>query len=95
MALEFTTSFLQDARSLFRYYKKPADGAMAQVDDEHLFAVPRRNARHTAGDMRSRWTGFVITDGEKPWDRYRGFVAPEDSRAALTDMWESAVRRTP
>jgi hypothetical protein len=95
MALEFTTSYLQDALSPFRYYKKPAGGAMAQVDDEHLFAAPGGNARHTAGNIRSRWTGFVIADGEKPWDRHRGFVAPEDGRAALTDGWESAVRRTP
>jgi len=37
MALEFTTSYIDDARSLFRYYKKLADRAMQQVTDEQLF----------------------------------------------------------
>lgn len=39
MALKFTTSFLDDSRSLFRYYKKLAEAAMVQVTDEQLFAV--------------------------------------------------------
>ena len=39
MALEFTTSYITDALSLFRYYKRLAERAMEQVTDEHLFAV--------------------------------------------------------
>jgi hypothetical protein len=70
MALELTTSYLQDSLSLFRHYKKLAEGAMAQVDDEQLFVVPGADidqesnsiaviVRHMAGNMRSRWTDFL------------------------------------
>jgi hypothetical protein len=61
MALEFTTSSLQDSLSLFRYYKKLGDGAIAQLSDEQLYAVldPEMNSiavivKHLAGNMRSR-----------------------------------------
>src|SRR6185437_1270749 len=76
MALKFTTNYLEDSLSLFRYYKKLGEGAMAQVSDEQLLAVldPEMNSiaqivKHVAGNMRSRWTDFLTSDGEKP-DRY-------------------------
>ena len=71
MALQFTTSYLEDSLTLFRYYKKLAEGAMTQVTDEHLFAAldPEANSiaivvKHMAGNMRSRWTDFLTSDGE-------------------------------
>lgn len=97
MALEFTTSFLTDSRALFRYYKGLADRAMAQVPDEHLVSVldPEGNSiailvKHMAGNMRSRWTDFLTSDGEKP-DRNRDteFEAPPATREALLEMWEN------
>jgi hypothetical protein len=96
MALEFTTSYLADALSLFRYYKKLAEGAMAQVTDEELTATldGEMNSialivKHIAGNMRSRWTDFLTSDGEKP-DRNRDseFVAPPETRAELMKLWE-------
>ena len=73
MALEFTTSYLADSLTLFRYYKKLGEGAMAQATDEQLFAAldPEANSiaivvKHIAGNMRSRWTDFLTSDGEKP-----------------------------
>ena len=96
MALEFTTSPLEDSLSLFRYYKKLAEGAMAQVTDEELTATldGEMNSialivKHMAGNMRSRWTDFLTTDGEKP-DRQRDseFVEPPATRAELMKLWE-------
>ena len=66
MAHEFSTSYLQDSLSLFRYYKKLAERAMEQVTDEQLFAVLDGEmnciaiiVKHLAGNMRSRWTDFL------------------------------------
>ena len=69
---------------------------MAQVTDEQLFATldDESNSiaiivKHMAGNMQSRWTEFLTTDGEKP-DRNRDseFVAPPATREALLDIWE-------
>src|ERR1700730_4173845 len=96
MALEFTTSYFQDSLSLFRYYKKLAERAMAQVRDEQLLAVldPEMNSiavvvKHMAGNMRSRFTEFLTSDGEKPdRDRDSEFLDPPQTREALTKLWE-------
>jgi hypothetical protein len=97
MALKFTTSHLEDSLTLFRYYKRMAEGAMTQVTDEELFATldPEMNSiavvvKHMAGNMRSRWTDFLTSDGEKP-DRNRDseFEEPPATREALMKMWEA------
>src|SRR6476469_7571279 len=96
MALEFTTSYLEDTLTLFRYYKKLTERAMDQVTDEQLFATldDEMNSiaiivKHIAGNMRSRWTDFLTTDGEKP-DRNRDseFVDAPATREALLKVWE-------
>lgn len=101
MALQFTTSYIEDALSLFRYYKRLAERAMEQVSDEQLFAPIDQEAnsiavivKHMAGNMRSRWTNFLTTDGEKP-DRFRDseFVAPLATRKDLMAMWEDGWGR--
>ena len=73
MALRFTTSYLEDSLAVFRYYKSLAERAMVQVTDEQLNAVldGEMNSiaitvKHMAGNMRSRWTDFLTSDGEKP-----------------------------
>ena len=100
MALKFTTSYIADSLDLLRYYKSLAERAMEQVSDEHLFSAldPEANSiavivKHIAGNMRSRWTDFLTSDGEKP-DRNRDgeFVAPPESRAALMELWETGWR---
>jgi hypothetical protein len=97
MALKFTTSYIEDSLELLRYYKKMAERAMAQVTDEQLFATldDESNSisivvKHMTGNMRSRWTDFLTTDGEKP-DRNRDseFVDPPASREALLSDWEN------
>ena len=96
MALEFTTSHLKDSLAVFRYYKNLAERAIAQATDEQLVAVldDESNSialivKHMAGNMKSRWTDFLTTDGEKP-DRQRDleFVDPPVTREALLAAWE-------
>jgi len=101
MALKFTTSYLEDSLTLFRHYKKLAERAMEQVTDEQLFAVLDEEAnsiaivvKHMAGNMRSRFTDFLTTDGEKPdRDRDTEFVNPPASREALLRTWEDGWTR--
>ena len=101
MALNFTTSYLEDSLTLFRYYKKLAERAMEQVTDEQLFAMLDEEAnsiaivvKHMAGNMRSRWTDFLTADGEKPdRDRDSEFVNPPATRATLLDVWEDGWTR--
>ncbi len=100
MAVEFTASYLEDALAIFRQYKKMAEAAMAQVSDEELFRPLDEEGnsiailvKHMAGNMRSRWTNFLTTDGEKP-DRNRDteFETPAASRAELLRVWEDGWR---
>jgi hypothetical protein len=97
MALEFTTSYLKDASDLLRYYKSLADRAMEQAPDDALFAEPDAESnsiavivKHLAGNMRSRWSEFLTSDGEKA-DRNRDaeFEAPAGTRAELLASWEA------
>ncbi len=101
MAHKYSSSYLEDSLAVFRQYKKLAEKAMEQVTDEELQAVldPEMNSiaqtvKHMTGNMRSRWTDFLTTDGEKP-DRNRDseFVEPPASREAITRMWEEGWDR--
>jgi hypothetical protein len=96
MAHEFSTSYLRDSLSLFRYYKKLTERAMEQVTDEQLFAVLDGEmnciaiiVKHLVGNMRSRWRDFLTSDGEKS-DRKRDteFEDPPATRVELMKMWE-------
>ncbi len=97
MALEFTTSCLKDSVDLLRFYKRLADRAIAQVSDEGLFTTIDSESnsiaiivKHLAGNMRSRWTDFLASDGEKPnRDRDSEFEAPPKTREEMLAMWES------
>jgi Protein of unknown function (DUF1572) len=101
MALKFTTSYVEDSIDLLRYYKKMAERAMDQVTDNQLYEALDGAAnsiavvvKHMAGNMRSRWTDFLTSDGEKP-DRNRDseFVEPPATRAALLQTWEEGWAR--
>jgi hypothetical protein len=96
MALKFTNSYLEDSIALFHYYKKMTEGAIAQVTDDQLFATldEEMNSiaiiiKHMTGNMRSRWTDFLTSDGEKPnRDRDTELEEPASSRQALMTTWE-------
>ena len=90
--------YLEEARRQFRGYKRLGEGALAQLKDEELFVTldPESNSaaiivKHMAGNMRSRSTDFLTTDGEKP-DRYRDQefeLSSGTTRADVTRWWES------
>jgi uncharacterized protein DUF1572 len=97
MAHELTTSYLKDSISLFRYYKKLGENAMAQCPEADLFATLDQESnsvaiivKHLAGNMRSRWSDFLSSDGEKP-DRNRDseFEEPPKTRAEVLALWDA------
>jgi hypothetical protein len=96
MPLQFTTSYVEDSIGVFRYYKKLVERALQQLSDEQLFAVldGEMNSiavivKHLSGNMRSRWTDFLTSDGEKPGrDRDEEFSNPPPTREALFEIWE-------
>ena len=89
-------SYLDSAVRQFRYYKSLGDTAMAQVSDEalHWQYNPASNSiativKHLHGNMLSRWTDLMSTDGEKPWrKRDQEFEADNSSRQEILQMWE-------
>jgi len=94
MAHQFSTSYIKDSFSVFQYYKKLTERAIAQCPDAGLFTTldGQSNSiaiivKHMGGNMRSRWTDFLTSDGEKP-DRNRDteFEAPPTTRAELMEM---------
>src|SRR2546423_5731269 len=98
MADPLATAYLRDAARVLRNYKSLGERALAQVSDADLHALvdPDANSiaivvKHIAGNLRSRWTDFLTTDGEKP-DRRRDAEFEDeagDSRDALMRSWES------
>ncbi len=89
-------ALLDLATGEFRTMKRLADDALSQVDDDGFFALLDDDAnsiahivKHMAGNMRSRWTDFLTTDGEKP-DRARDTefeLEADDTRASLMIGW--------
>ena len=89
---------LDDCLFQLRKLKSQADKAMAQVDDGQFFALIDEDAnsialivKHVSGNMRSRWTDFLTTDGEKP-DRHRDTEferGPGETRETILARWEA------
>jgi len=96
---DFRALYIDEAFRSLRGHKRLADGAIAQLSDKQLFAAPGPESnsiaiivKHMAGNMRSRFTDFLISDGEKP-DRHRDqefIVMPETSRDDLLLRWEQS-----
>ncbi|MBX3245392.1 MAG: DUF1572 family protein [Acidobacteria bacterium] len=89
-------NFLADAIRSFHSYKKLAERALEQISDEEFFVQIDSESnslalivKHIAGNLRSRWTDFLTTDGEKP-DRHRDteFELIGDTRHSLMQFWE-------
>jgi len=88
---------LHDLRFEFRRHKEFADRAMAPLDDSQFFHRPGALVnpvalivKHLAGNLLSRWSEFLTTDGEKPNRNRDGefLLTEEDTRASLLDAWE-------
>jgi len=89
--------YLADALHTFRDYKKLAEKAMAQTSEADFFRSldPESNSiavivKHLAGNMLSRWTDFLTTDGEKP-NRHRDMefeMLPQTTKEQMLSFWE-------
>src|SRR6516162_7218509 len=94
--MDVAVEFLSAVANAFEANKKLADRAVAQVPDDKLHVPLDANTnsvavimKHVAGNLISRWTDFLTTDGEKPWrNRDDEFVDALRSRAELLELWE-------
>ena len=99
---EIVQNYFDDALSALRAYKKLAEKAIAQLKDEEFFVTLDEESnsvaiimKHMAGNMFSRWTDFLTTDGEKP-DRNRDMEFVIDAQTTKEDViayWERGWAR--
>ncbi|MGA1985737.1 MAG: DUF1572 family protein [Candidatus Sulfotelmatobacter sp.] len=97
MTTDLATHYLDEARRQFRGHKRMGEGAMAQLGDEDFFVTLDRESnsvailvKHLAGNMRSRFTDFLSSDGEKP-DRFRDRefeVTGATTRGEVMKWWD-------
>jgi hypothetical protein len=100
--MDLASHYLEEARRQLRGHKRLGEGAIAQLKDEELFVTldPESNSvavliKHLAGNMRSRFTDFLTTDGDKP-DRHRDQEFEMNSGTARADVmrwWEEGWAR--
>ena len=94
--MDIAAEFLSAIMNAFEANKRLADRAVGQVPDDKLHAALDGNTnsiavmmKHVAGNLASRWTDFLTTDGEKPWrNRDDEFVDSFGSREELLELWE-------
>lgn len=100
-AQHIAQEFIDHSRKRFTEYRMLAEKGMAQIDDRAFFQQPSTESnsislivKHMAGNLASRWTDFLTTDGEKP-SRTRDnefLIEPTDSRASLMERWTSGYQ---
>jgi uncharacterized damage-inducible protein DinB len=94
--MDIAAEFIAAALNAFEANKRLADRAFEQLPDDKLHAAldPNTNSiavimKHVAGNLTSRWTDFLSSDGEKPWrNRDDEFVDSFGSRAELLEAWQ-------
>lgn len=94
--MNLAAEFLSSIVNAFEANKRLADRAVEQLPDEKLHLALDANTnsiavimKHVAGNLLSRWTDFLSTDGEKPWrNRDQEFVDSFASRAEVVEYWE-------
>lgn len=94
--MDIATEFMSAVINAFEANKRLADRAVEQIPDDKLHTALDENTnsiaviiKHIAGNLISRWTDFLTTDGEKPWrHRDNEFVDTFRSRAELLEYWE-------
>lgn len=93
--MEINHNYLESAYKQMLYYKTLAEKAMDQIHEDQLFVAYNENTnsiavivKHLAGNMLSRWTDFLVTDGEKEWrDRDAEFENDFNSKEELIAFW--------
>ncbi|MBK7690194.1 MAG: DUF1572 family protein [Bacteroidetes bacterium] len=92
-----SNDFLSSAIQQFEYYKMLGEKTFAQLDDENFFWQYNADSnsiasivKHLSGNMRSRWTDFLTTDGEKEWrNRDAEFENDIQTKSALLAVWNA------
>ncbi|MCL9804561.1 DUF1572 domain-containing protein [Flavobacterium amniphilum] len=93
--METNSIFLESAKRLFLYYKTLAEKAIGQLEEDQLFFAANEDTnsiaiivQHLAGNMLSRWTDFLTTDGEKDWRNRDGeFEENYKTKSELMAFW--------
>ena len=97
MSNELSLRLIPDVQHVYQQQRKLAEGALAQVSDQDFFLSDGVEAnslaiicKHVGGNLKSRWTDFMIADGEKP-DRNRDgeFITENEARADIMRTWEA------
>lgn len=92
-----TTDYLESIKKQFEYYKLLGDKTFAQLTDEKLFWQYNETSnsiativKHLSGNMLSRWTNFLVSDGEKDWrNRDSEFENDISNRQELVEKWNA------
>ena len=96
--MEASVQYLESVRKQFLYYKTLAEKAIDQLEDDQLFISLNDDTnsiavivKHMAGNMISRWTDFLATDGEKQWrNRDSEFVDTFSNKQQMLTTWNNA-----
>ena len=91
-----TSDYLESVKKQFEYYKMLGDKTFSQLQDEKLFWQKNEDSnsiaiivKHLWGNMLSRWSDFLTSDGEKEWrNRDAEFENDISTRKELIDKWE-------
>ncbi len=95
--METNAAYLESVKKQFLYYKTLGEKAMEQIEAEQLFVTPNEDTnsiavivKHLSGNMLSRWTNFLTTDGEKQW-RHRDAEFENDlqSKETVLATWNT------
>ena len=94
--MKTSTNPIESAFGILKQYKTLADKALEQVSEEEFFRPPEPESnsiaiivKHVNGNLLSRWTDFLTTDGEKEWrDRDGEFEMDTMEKSQLMQMWE-------
>ena len=94
--MDLAEDYIRSIKRQFLYYKTLAEKAIEQLESEQLFYSVDEDTNsiatiinHLNGNMLSRWTDFLTTDGEKEWrNRDNEFENPEKDKQALLNKWE-------
>jgi hypothetical protein len=89
-------NYMASAQQQFVYYKSLAENAMHQLEPGQLFFIPAEDSnsiaiivQHMVGNMKSRWSDFLTTDGEKEWrHRDEEFEIVLTEKETLMQKWE-------
>lgn len=90
-------NFSESCNKLFHYYKSLGDKTFSQLTEQDLLFSPNDYSnsiaiivRHLSGNMKSRWTNFLLEDGEKVWrEREKEFTEPFSTKKEILQDWEN------